>query len=69
MEIDKIRIHNRVMKTKKKPQLMKKAKKRKKNHLMKIKFQKLKVKVIQIKMNKKVNMKKWKKIKNHIFNN
>lgn len=49
-------------------QLIKKVQKRKKNSLMKIKIQKLKVKLTRLKMNRKVNMLKWKKIKNLTFN-
>lgn len=49
-------------------QLIKKVQKRKKNSLMKIKIQKLKVKLTRLKMNRKVSMLKWKKIKNLIYN-
>ena len=49
-------------------QLIKKVQKRKKNSLMKIKIQKLKVKLTRLKMNRKVSMLKWKKIKNLTFN-
>lgn len=69
MGIGKIKILNLGrMKMKILLQLIKKVQKRKKNSLMKIKIQKLKVKLTRLKMNRKVNMLKWKKIKNLTFN-
>jgi hypothetical protein len=69
MGIGKIKILSLVrMKMKILLQLIKKVQKRKKNSLMKIKIQKLKVKLTRLKMNRKVNMLKWKKIKNLTFN-
>jgi hypothetical protein len=69
MGIGKIKILSLLrMKMKILLQLIKKVQKRKKNSLMKIKIQKLKVKLTRLKMNRKVNMLKWKKIKNLTFN-